>query len=171
MERKGENLRQKRPVGITIIGIFLIVSSLWQMLGLVNASYYWYLFRPFPGKIIMLRYVFSWLLRITGFVCGAGLLRLNENSRRLTVYLSVFAIVAVPWKHPVFGFERHAAYLDRLLKNPGHAPLIVLGVAVPSFYSLAKVSALCMQAWEVLCAAAFIYYLTRPEVKKLFLKK
>jgi SAM-dependent methyltransferase len=140
------------------------------MSALLDFEHYSYLFSPLPSRIIFLRFGLSWALRLTGLLSGIGILFRKDGFRKLALGLFVFTLFTVPWKHPVFGFRHHAAYLDQLLKDQGAYPLKMAGVVIPSFSSLAPVSARAAQAAEVLFALAFLYYFTRPKVKAWFKK-
>lgn len=161
-------MSNKYPKGITIFGILLIVSSTMHMHTLLDFEHYRYLFHPLPEGIILLRYSISWGMRIIGLISAVGILRLKDIFRKISIYLFIFTILTVNWKHPCFGFQNHAAYLDKFLKDSGLYPLEIWGTRIPSFSSLANVSALCAQILEVLFAAVFIYYFTRPKIKVRF---
>jgi len=138
------------------------------MTALLNFEHYSYLFYPLPQNIIFLRFFVSWSLRLIGLISGIGILFRKDGFRKSALCIFIFTIFTVSWKHPFSGFQRHAVYLDQLFKDRGLYPFRIAGVEIPSFSSLAPVSAMAAQAAEVLFALAFIYYFSRPKVKARF---
>lgn len=161
-------MKSGRSRGVTIFGILLIVSSLYAMTALLDFEHYKYLFCPLPEGIILLRFFISWTLRISGLICGIGILFLENTARRLALFLFLFTILTVPWKHPYFGFQNHTAYLDRLFRDTGLSSLEIMGAKMPTFSSLSNISATLARILDSLFAAIFIYYFTRPKVKAQF---
>ena len=161
-------MRSKHPVGIAVLAVMLIAGSLINILKLFDFGYYRYLFQPLPGWLIFFRYFISWALKITGIIAGIGILRLKDTYRKLAIYLFIFTICTIYWKHPFFGFARHTAYMDRIFNNSGFYQALAERLPMPSFSSLANVSAIVAQVIDVLFAAICIYYFTRPKVKGQF---
>lgn len=157
-------MNSKRPLGVTIFGAILIISSLGHMVTLLDFNHYVYLFQPLPGKIILLRYFISWALRIIGLISGIGILYLKNTFRKLALYLFLVTIVTVSWKHPYVGFQRHAAYLDQIFSYQ----MQLKGVVLPSFSSIAGIATMGARILDVLFAGIFIYYFTRLKVKGQF---
>lgn len=157
-----------RSKGVTIFGILIIVTSLLQMRTLLNFSYtnYVYTFSTFlPEEIILMRYFASWSLRIVGLVSGIGILFLNNKCRKMALYLFFFTICTIYWKYPYFVFVNQAPYLDQMLLPRLR---LHLGYGFPTFSSVVGGSVVCARIMDILFAGIFIYYFTRPKVKKQF---
>lgn len=163
-------LEQNRPKGVMVFAVTIIVTSLGHMITLLDLEHYRYLFYPIPEQLLLLRYFVSWALRIVGLACGIGLLCKSNLSRITALYLFLFTALTVSLKHPYQGFKRHAIYLDQLVVKYGNYPARWGGQGIPSFSSVAKVSAIVIRIIDFLFAAAFIFYFTRPKIRKYFTK-
>lgn len=159
-----------RPKGVTIFAAIIIWTSLAQMITLLDLEHYRYLFYPMPERLLLLRYFISWASRIVGLACGAGLLYKSNLSRVTALYLFLFTALTVSLKHPYLGFERHALYLDQWVMRRAIYPVRWGGYGLPSFYSLAKASAIGARIVDIVFAAAFIFYFTRPKIREYFVK-
>jgi SAM-dependent methyltransferase len=159
---------KQRPLGVKILGAIIIITSLAQMFTLLDFAYYEYLFNDLPKAALLARYCLSWLLRVTGLITGIGILLLNNTCRRTGLYLFLFTLCTVAWKHPYAGFEKHAAHLDQLLRTYGIHKLILIGVKLPPFSSVAIISAMGARIADTTFAVICIYYFTRSEVRQYF---
>lgn len=159
-----------KPKGVTVFAAIIIATSLAHMITLLDFEHYRYLFYPMPERLLLFRYFVSWALRIVGLACGAGLLYKSNLLRITALYLFLFTALTVSLKHPYLGFERHALYLDQWVMRRAIYPVRWGGYGLPSFYSLAKVSAIGARIVDIVFAAAFIFYFTRPKIREYFAK-
>ena len=165
-----KNLDKYKPRGVTVFAAIIIVTSLAQMMTLLNFEYYRYLFCPMPEWLLLSRYFISWVLRITGLVCGVGLLCKSNLLRRVAIYLFLFTALTVSLKHPYLGFEKHALFLDQWVIRYALYPVRWGGYGLLSFYPWAKISALVARLLDLVFALAFICYFTRPKIREYFVK-
>lgn len=157
----------KRPVGVTIIAILLLLSSLQQM-SVLSLETQWYsqMFQFMPAWLVGLRYGFSWTQRVVGIACAAGLLYTKEIFRKITIALGVFTLLTLKWKHPVEGF-RNAYYYA----GEKSAELFRAVVAQNPDITLEQIiqwSVMTMWALEFIFWVCVMFYLTRPNVKTRF---
>lgn len=149
---------------VSFFAIGIMVTSLMQMTGLLSFERYLLLFDFLPREVVLVRYCLSWTLRFVSIICAIGLLVRNNICRKILLGVFVFTLCTVYWKHPYAGFVNHTRMLDErwasLLAMLGEPRLSFSMIAVP-----AMVGAIVL---DVLFAAVFIYYFTRPGVRKLF---
>ncbi len=150
--------------GILIFGWLLIASSVIQIYQLI-AQIPWYaeLHSYLSAEWIVLRYAFSWFLRIVGILIGAGLLASKEIARKAILALSWFAILTIYWKNPLASEKLQCAYMQRQFGNP----LAEFGIRDAASFVAPYVTAfLCVE--HVIFYGIVIYYFTRPAVRRHF---
>ena len=161
--RKKEMLGSCRPLGVNILGWFLIIASLGQLV-LFGAGFdgYQRMFGYLPPAVITIRYGFSLLGRILAIIAGAGLLNRSETARRLTLGLGAVTLLTICWKHPFAAFQRQVVELARWrvidLSEIGNVPVS----------DLAAWAFIFVCAMEIGFWVCWIYYLTRPGLKAFF---
>ena len=89
-------MEQKRSKGVTFWGWLLIILSALGFLGLIN-----------PGQQIstygVKLFSFQIVSGVAYIICGAFVLRLNENARKAAIILGLISILAIPFYiKPVF---------------------------------------------------------------------
>lgn len=161
----------RRPLGLVVFGVGLIVTSLLQITALVDAGHYWDLFQGLPPAAITGRYVASWVARGIGFAAGVGILQRREVFRKIAIALGWVTIATVQWKHPYDGFARHISDLE--LRVPQFGALLREGFGQLGIErsTMTWIIVLIARAQEVLLALLLIWYFTRPHVKTQFRAK
>lgn len=158
---------QKRPFGVVLFGLGLIVTSLLQSTALVDRHRYWYLFSDLPTSAITIRYALSWIARIVGLASGVGILLRRELFRRVTIALAALTIMTVYWKHSYEGFLRHVQDLQQ--RSPAVAHIFQIlqqgGVEVSE---VTRIAVIVIRLQEIALALLLIWYFTRPRVKDWF---
>ncbi len=149
----------KRPWGVTILGAGFSITSILNMIVLLDIKNYYFLFQSWPGEFIPLRFAISWITRLLGLASGVGLLCRQEWARKMVCGLAWFAILVVYWKHPYDAFLRHTEHLNE------YFDFSQLGV---SLEFLAFTSCILARIIEVCWASATLYYLSRKRVKDYF---
>jgi hypothetical protein len=155
--------KKKIPLAITLFGLGVVVTSLVNIVCLIDYNYYRYVFSFLPNQLIIARYLFSWFLLVLGFLSGLGILRLDNKFRKVTIGIFTFTALTVYWKYPYYAVKNHAAYLDQVFKNAR-----VLPPYAPGFCSLAATTTVVLCAIDIIFSLCFIYYFTRQRVKNLF---
>lgn len=151
---------KKRPLGVIIFGILLIVSA-WERLPWLNFHFYIWYFQPLPEKIILARYIISVLMGIVELASGIGILFLKNIFRRCALFLAFFSILTIYWKHPHFVFQKivkeiiDASYTKTPLNESVISSIAWTAVKIASVVTF--VFSICL-----------IYYFTRPKIKELF---
>jgi len=161
---KEENMKNRRPKGVIIFGVLIIVSSLIHIHLLVS-QYDWYrenMLTCMPEWLVVVRHCFSLFQRILGLTIAVGILRSKNIFRKLGIALGVFTICTLYWKHPYSAFLRHTNYLDQQF---GHLLTAAPGI---TFSSLALISLIVHYILDIAFWGIFIYYFTRPKVKVQF---
>lgn len=158
-------MRYRKPKGIIIFGILLIVSSLIHIRTLIVArNWYWNNFSYMPPIWILTRFLFSWLQRFLGLTAGIGILYQKNWCRRLAIAISWFTIFVLYWKHPYQAFLNHTRYLDQHLDYL----LKIIGCPEISFSALTVSAIIAHYCLDILFCGSLIYYFTRPQVKNHF---
>lgn len=151
--------------GIDFFGYTTAAVSLYQAIVLLSAGYpyYAYLHQEYTPRMILVRYVFSWLIKALGLVVGIGLLARKEFFRKLAIASSVLTIVTVHLKHTHAAYLLHVQQLDRSFE--------ALYGGLPdgfTFVSVLGPALLLQRSIDVVFALALIFYLTRAHVKQQF---
>jgi hypothetical protein len=89
----------KRPLGVIIIALILIITSVIQLGWLPGYELYRQVNHEWPEWIIRLRFVGSYLYRLIGLACGVGLLLQSERSRKVLLGLSYYSLFTLPLRH------------------------------------------------------------------------
>ncbi|MBF0571106.1 MAG: hypothetical protein HQL12_04475 [Candidatus Omnitrophica bacterium] len=149
----------KRPIGIVIFGGLLIITSIYELYHIPSYSGYKFVNREFPERIIAVRYYVSYILRVFGLACGAGVICLNDNFRKILIGLCYFSISTIYLRHTYKGFLNYttSAYYQNNVTDFSLQAFTWMAVIV---------------SWSVevsFCLAA-IYYFSRPGVVKYFIK-
>jgi len=153
-----------RSIGVTLFGYILIICSLYQMLALAGAGYqhYLYLHQEYDKNMILVRYIFSWFIKIVGLVSGIGILNLKDIFRKLAILNSLLIICTVNLKHTYGAYLLHAQYLDKLAATYGFWPYDV------SFTTMVLPALKVQRAIDIIFGVLLIYFFTRPAVEKQF---
>jgi len=155
-------MTKARPIGIVIVAILLIITSLIQLIiELSRAKLYIAQLYPLPLNLIFLRYFITVLLRVVGLSCGIGILLFSNLFRKLLILLSFSTIFTIYWKHPFFIFEKmywqvHAMYLRAQIPEPA------------DLWVKTWIAWLIVSLIDIIFASAIIFYFTRPKIKELF---
>ena len=158
MDKTGAEVKRKISRGVIICGILVIEYSFLSRPG--SFSSYYDRFRPAPENLIFIRYLFSIGLRLALFISGIGILFLKNIFRKIAIFVSLFTIATVYWKHPAIIFKR-----------------ILWGKIRQGMLSTALIPKINMLTWicvaissiiDITVCLCLIYYLTRPEVKEQF---
>jgi len=132
---------KKRLKGTIILGILLILGSLYQLRGLSFQSYGW-LFSPLPETIIKFRFYISVAMLFTGIIAGVGLFFLKDIFRKIAVFIGFFILYNYFIEGPLFIYKNLKGYINAT---------VISHIAV-----------------EVCFSIILIYYFTRPKVKEAF---
>lgn len=156
---------KKRSKGVTIFGILLILSCLFQMLGLTKADTWKLLFQPLPEGIVYIRFLISVIVLILGVISGIGVLFLKDIFRKIALFLGFFALYAYLIEAPFFTFRNMPQFIKQAAM---HAAATIPGV-VESTYSLVLWTTMII-SWiiDLGFAICLIYFFTRTKVKAQF---
>jgi len=147
----------KRPLGVIIFGVILVVTSIYQLYHIPPYGAYKFINKEFPDKIIFIRFFVSYLLRVAGLACGVGILCLSDRFRKCLLGLCCFSILTIYLRHTYKGFLYYT--------TPLYYQNNVTDFSLQTFTWLTV-----FVSWtiEVSFCLAVLYYFTRPGVVKCF---
>lgn len=160
--------QSKYPLGITVFGVIIVVTSLLQLNSLTSWLYYQWLFNALPEDMLRVRYFISIALRTLGFVSGIGILLHKDLFRKIAIGISVFTVATIYWKHPLYGVSKHARVVIDWISRSN---CCYAGLSQPPLIKIIEWSSLIsLCAVDVGFALWLIYYFTRPRIKAYFKK-
>ena len=157
----GVAVKKKRPSGVTLLGVLLILGSIYKLWGFLNYEYYRMMFAQLSEKAILLRHFGSVALRLLGLIIATGILLLNNLSRKLFITVSVLTLIFLYFKHPFFVFDNISRHTEQLFFHK----TVVTELTYPW---RPWVSLVFNYAMDIIFSCSAIYYLTRPQVKEHF---
>lgn len=157
--------KQIPAAGIILFGVFLIITSFLQIQKFSSFNNYRSIFAHLPDNWINVRYIISISLRILGFVIGCGLLFRKEFARKLAIYLAIFTICTIYWKHPYEVVANSCRIIYYTMYNQSGATQFVLPAEVKTVTWLALIV---FYLIDIVFFSVLIYYFTRPRIKEQF---
>jgi hypothetical protein len=158
-------MENKKPVGIKIFGILIILTSLIQIFDLLNFEFYKWLFYPLPEHIIRARYIFSIICRLVGLSAGIGILFHKDLFRKAALLLFSGVLCFAYWKHPYYSVSRT---LRTALEASFKRYNISYAISPSQIKTLSIISMFLLYFIDICFAICLIYYFTRPKIKKWF---
>jgi hypothetical protein len=152
----GQRVALARLPGLWAIAIFVITSSLYDLTTFTDYVYHRVIFGQLSEAVFNLRFTFSILLRLTWIGVGIGLMLRRPWARQLALYLSLFTIATIMWKHPYYVFENIAIMVEQ---EQAYAPLTHL--QYPEFPWITMFVYVCA---DIIISAVIITYLTLASV-------
>ena len=152
---------QKRPRGLCIFCVLLIVGSLDKLWGFLNYEYYRFMFQQFSEQAILLRYIGSIALRLVGLSIATGVILLKDRFRKALLILCLYTLCSLYWKHPFFVFENIARYTEQLFLNK-------MGFGELTYPAYPWISLIFHYMIDIVFSGSALYYFTRPKVKEHF---
>lgn len=148
------------PADLIILSLVIILYSI-QGMPPLNFNNYYIRFYPAAQRLIFLRYIVSIGIRLALFACGIGILLRREIFRKAAVFIAVFTIVTVYWKHPVSVFKK-------ILTQQIGAGGAVAASQMLRVNMLAWICVIISSAVDIIIVCALAYLLTRPRRKEQF---
>ena len=151
----------KRKISREII-ILSIIVILYSFQGMPSFDFYSYAvkFSPLPEKFILARYVLSIGIRIFLLIAGIGILFRKDIFRKSVLFISLFTICTVYWKHPFLCFK------NSLMLNIKQGMLSV--DLLPKIDTMAWICLAVCYLIDIIIATFLIYLFTRPKIKEQF---
>lgn len=154
--------KNRIPRDIIILSIIVVLYS-FQGLPTFDFASYAIKFRPLPEKLILARYIFSLALRIFLLIAGVGILFRKEIFRKSILFVSIFTICTIYWKHPFLCFKNGLIFNIR--KGVISADLI------PKINMIAWCTTVACYLIDIIIASFLIYLFTRPKIKEQFYRQ
>jgi hypothetical protein len=90
----------KVPLGVKILGVFLIVTSVYQIqFSIPYWPSYKAIHQDWPRDFILVRYIGSYCWRFIGLALGVGVLFLKERYRKILYWFCILLIASGPLRH------------------------------------------------------------------------
>ena len=159
MSKTGIVVKKKISKEIIILSMAVILYS-FQGMPTIDFDSYAIKFYPLPEKLILLRHVFSIALRIFIFITGLGILLRKDIFRKSVLFVSLFTICTVYWKHPFLCFK------NSLMFNIRQGVLSV--DLMPKIDFLAWICVVTCYLMDIIISIFLIYLFTRPKIKEQF---
>ena len=144
---------------IIILSIVVILYSL-QGLPNLNFAAYAIKFSPLPGKLVFGRYLLSLVIRIFLFISGIGILFRKDIFRKSIIFISLFTICTIYWKHPFLCFK------NSLMFNINHG--VLSPSLMPKIDMIAWICVVICYMIDISIAIFLIYLFTRPKIRGQF---
>jgi len=142
----------KRPLGVLIFGILLIITSIDTLRHMPGYDFYRLVNHEWPENIIKIRYAGSWVFRLLGLASGIGILCLSNAFRKFLVGFSYYCLITLPLRHT---YNSMLFFTDPIYNQYGSS------FTLPTFTWIC-VAIRC--TIDAIFSIALIYYLTRPKV-------
>ncbi|OPX28911.1 MAG: hypothetical protein B1H08_05050 [Candidatus Omnitrophica bacterium 4484_171] len=153
---------------IWILGIIIILYILKDLPGIIRFKYYHSFFiLDYPEKFIIIRYCFSIALRIFLTASVIGLFLKKDIFRRALIFFSFFNIFTLYWKHPVPVFRK---IINEIFKKMAAINAYPSYVLMKNYDKILYSSLAAVYIVDILFSLSLIYFLTRPYVKKHFIR-
>jgi hypothetical protein len=162
MKNKGRLLAAAKDKVSKEIIILSIVVILYSLQGLPNLNFAAYAikFQPISEKLIFGRYLLSLALRTILFTAGIGILFRKDIFRKSIIFISLFTICTIYWKHPLLCFK------NSLMFDINHGVLSVS--LLPKIDMIAWICVVICYMMDISIAVFLIYLFTRPKIKEQF---
>ncbi len=92
-------MKHKRPLGVIIFGVILIVTSLDLLRHMPAYAFYAQVNHEWAGPFLKIRFIGSYIFRLLGLACGIGVLCLSEAFRKILVVFAYYCIITLPLRH------------------------------------------------------------------------
>ena len=149
----------ERSKGITIYGILIIFSGVYNLLGAGSYKQFSVMFSPLATILIVLVYAFTLLYGICSVYCGARILRLEDWARKLMVGLTAVSVIAgLLLNRTVMANFKEFLKTDEIQVPPGMAGTVYVYTVI-------------FTALIMLYELSVIYFFTRPKVVEQFRDK
>ena len=166
LQKKENIIDRKRPPGVIVFAILLILSTLIWSMAHLNYDYYRTTVRFLPEASARSRYFISIINRFLVLASAVGILFLKDIFRKMGLLLCFLTVCVIPWKHPFFTLKDLAEKATQQILS-----------TIPPIDTMARELVFKISLWSSVAivyiidigfAVAFIYYFTRPRVKALF---
>ena len=146
--------------GIWLCAVFLITSAIFDLLNFTDMSYYRQIFAQLSDEVFKLRMGFSAFLRVFSLVIGFGLILRKNWARQLAIYLCLFTIATIIWKHPYYVFENIAIIAEQqFFQEP------VTELQYPSFPWISMFTYITL---DIVISICIIFYLKQDKIVEEF---
>jgi hypothetical protein len=151
--------KDKPSKEIIILSIIVILYALQSFPNLDFAAYA-IKFNPLPEKLIFGRYLLSIAIRIFLLIAGIGVLFRKDIFRKSVIFICLFTIGTIYWKHPFICFK------NSLMFDINHGLLSVN--LIPKIDMIAWICVVICYMIDISIAIFLIYLFTRPKIKGQF---
>jgi len=108
-----KRLRMTTLPGLWAIAVILMATSVYDLLTFTDYDYIRAVLAQLSEPLFHARYAFSIFLRFAWIAISVGLLLLRPWARMSAIYLSLFTVATIMWKHPYYVFENIAIMVEQ----------------------------------------------------------
>ena len=154
-----------RSRGVTVFGYILVLESTYHIIVLASAGYahYAFTFHQYSPGLILIRYIFSWFIKLAGLAAGIGVLKQIDFFRKFAILNSLMIVCLVNLKHPYEAYSVYTKELDQSLQ-----PFLTNQLHGLTFSSITWPALIIQRTIDVVFGLSLIYFFTRPQVKAQF---
>ena len=146
----------KRPFGVIVFGIILILTSLDQLRHIAPYPLYKSVNHEWPENIIKVRFIGSYIFRLIGLASGVGILCLSESFRKFLVGFSYYCIITLPLRHT---YNAQLFFSEPIYHQYG---------SIFSLQTFTWIAVIIRWFIDGAFSISAIYYFTRPKVTQHF---
>jgi hypothetical protein len=145
-------MKPKRPVGVIIFGLILIVSSLDLLRHMPAYAFYAQVNHEWAEPFLKIRFIGSYIFRLIGLACGAGVLCLSNTFRKILIGFSWYCITTLPLRHT---YSAQLFFSQPLYQQHG---------SMFSLQTFTWIAVIIRWIIDGVFSGLVIYYFTRPKV-------
>lgn len=158
-------MEKKRPIGVTVFGILIILGALFQIISGLDFARYKFLFQPLPEQLIRVRYFITMLILVLSLVSGVGVLFLENIFRRIILFTAFYSLYTYLLEAPFFCFRNYSNFI--IQESMGAASKIP-DISTSTYSATLWAATIFFWVVDFSFAICLIYYFTRPKVEDQF---
>jgi hypothetical protein len=149
-------MKLKRPLGVIIFGLILIVTSLDLLRHMPTYAFYAQVNHEWTGPFLRIRFIGSYIFRIIGLACGIGVLGLSQTFRKILIWFSWYCLITLPLRHT---YSAQLFFSEPLYRQNG---------SMFSLQTFTWIAVVVRWIIDGVFSLSVIYYFTRPKVINIF---
>lgn len=149
-------MNKKRPPGVVVFGLILIITSIDLLWHMPTYDFYSKVNHEWPEYIIKIRFIGSYIFRFIGLCAGVGVLCLSNHLRKFLVGFSWYCILTLPLRHT---YSAQLFFSEPLYHQYG---------SMFSLQTFTWMAVIIRWVIDGVFSLSVIYYFTRPKIIKYF---
>jgi hypothetical protein len=165
-KRIRQNEKSMRIILFCLVG-WLCWEVVYDLEHILDFNHYLFMFQDLPPQLIVLRYWGSIGLRLLTLVAAFGMVMGKEGARRLMIYISVYTIVTIYFKHPYSAIVNSNIYWNLNMSDFERVASLPWNKEI-QYYPLMAARMMNLCAKDILKSVFVILMLNAPKMQKLF---